>query len=99
MIAKKMGSAAASGTAAQPSAGTNSDVITSQHLMDAGDCDLDGAGDNILATRISDHKKWLRTESFHRSQRFLQEEGKLFWKWAGKANRKYNKSTAWGSNT
>ncbi len=41
-------------TAAQPSAGTNSDVITSQHLMDAGDCDLDGAGNNVLATRISD---------------------------------------------
>ena len=46
--------AKASGTAAQPSAGSNSDVITSQHLMDAGDCDFDGAGDNVFATRISD---------------------------------------------
>ena len=40
-------------TAAQPSAGNVSDVSTSQHLMDAGNCDFDGADDDVLPTRRS----------------------------------------------
>ena len=40
-------------TAAQPSAGNVSDVSTSQHLMDAGNCDFDGADNDVLTTRRS----------------------------------------------
>jgi len=40
-------------TAAQPSAGNVSDVSTSQHLMDAGNCDFDGADNDVLTNRRS----------------------------------------------